>query len=371
MKILFFIGTLCSGGKERRLIELLSYLKKNSNYNLMVVLRGGQIDFPRFKDLNIPYKILTENYIKIGIKPYLRFYKICKEFKPDIIHTWGSIEAFMSLLPIILLNISHINSQITDAPSNIKKWNIRNIINKINFKFSTFILSNSYEGLKVYKAEKKNSMVIYNGINLERFKNLHCNMEIKKIYGINNPYSVIMVASFSINKDYDRFINVAKHVSLIRSDISFIAVGDGDNIDRIKSRVIEEQIPNIIFLGKITNVEDVVSVADIGVLFSNKLIHGEGISNSILEYMALGKAVIANDTGGTKEIIKDGVTGNLISNETPDQIAKIIISLIDDKNLLNIRAEICKNLIYEKFSIDIMGYKFYKLYKIFEKNYAR
>ena len=89
MKILFFIGTLCIGGKERRLIELLSYLKKNTDYHLMLVLRRDLIDYPAFKKLNIPYRILTKNYKKGDKTLHFRFYKICKEYKPDIIHTWG------------------------------------------------------------------------------------------------------------------------------------------------------------------------------------------------------------------------------------------------------------------------------------------
>jgi hypothetical protein len=35
IKLLIFIGTLKSGGKERRLVELLSYLKKKINMNFM------------------------------------------------------------------------------------------------------------------------------------------------------------------------------------------------------------------------------------------------------------------------------------------------------------------------------------------------
>ena len=43
----------------------------------------------------------------------------------------------------------------------------------------------------------------------------------------------------------------------------------------------------------------------------------EGISNSIMEYMALGKPVIATDGGGTKEIVDDGETGFLIGQSDP------------------------------------------------------
>ena len=301
MKILFFIGTLCAGGKERRLIELLTYLKKKNDYSLFLVLRRDQIEYPGFYDLNIPYKILTNNYKKGDITLHFRFYKICKDYKPDILHTWGSMPAFVSLLPIILQRIPHVNSQITDAPPNIKKWSLENLVNRINFRFSTIILSNSYAGLNAYKPEKRKSAVIHNGINLDRFNNLPDKQKIRTKYGILTDYTLIMVASFTDNKDYDRFLEIAVNVNRIRNDITFLAVGNGIHLNRIKKRVLDEKIQNVVFTGKIHEVEGLINIADIGILFSP---NGEGISNAILEYMSLGKPVVAMDTGGTKEIVK-------------------------------------------------------------------
>lgn len=363
MKILFFIGKLCTGGKERRLIELLFYLKKKPNYNLMVVLRRDHIEYPAFYELRIPYKTLTDNYKKGDKTLQFRFYKICKEYKPDIVHTWGSMPAFVSLLAIILLKIPHINSQITDAPPINKKWSVQNLRNKINFKFSTIILANSYAGLKAYKSENRKSKVIYNGINLNRFNNLPNKQFIRTKYGLFASYTVIMVASFSDMKDYDKFVDLAKEINFIRKDVIFLAVGDGIHLERIKNRVLDDQIQNVVFTGKINNIESIVNIADIGLLLSNKLVHGEGISNAIMEYLALGKPVIANDAGGTKEIVNHGVNGYLITNETTEEIAGLVNKLLDNKDKRLKMGEAGRKLINESFTIDRMGKEFEKVYK--------
>jgi glycosyltransferase involved in cell wall biosynthesis len=364
MRIIFFIGTLSAGGKERRLIELLGYLKTHTNYNLMLVVRRDQIDFPAFNRLNIPYKILTKNYKKGDKTLQFRFYKICREFKPDIVHTWGSMPAFVSLLAIILLRIPHINSQITDAPPNFKKWSVQNIINKINFKYSTIILANSCAGLKAYRVDSlKKSGVIYNGVNLNRFQNLLSVDKIKEQFKICTPYSVIMVASFIKYKDWALYINVVKKLVSLRTDVSFFAVGDGYNLENIKQRVLDDQIDNVIFPGRIDYVESLVNACDIGVLFSNKLVHGEGISNAIIEYMALGKPVIANDAGGTKEIVKNGVNGYLITNATTEEIVNLINKLLDEKEKCLKMGEEGKKLIRESFTIERMGQEFEKVYE--------
>jgi glycosyltransferase involved in cell wall biosynthesis len=359
MKILFFIGSLWAGGKERRLVELLSYLKENTNYNMLVVLRRKEIAFPSFYKLNIPCRVLTDSFKKGEKKLHFRFYKICKEYKPDIIHTWGSMPAFVSLLAVILQRIPHINSQISDAPIK-KKWSIQNIINRTNFNFSTIILANSYAGLKAYKTENRKSRVIYNGINLNRFINLIDKQLIRNKYNLFTSYSVIMVASFYYTKDYDLFIEIAKKINCKRNDVSFLAIGNGMHFERIKKRVLDEQIHNFVFTGEIDFVESLVNIADIGILLST---NGEGISNSILEYMALGKVVIANNLGGTKEIVKHGVNGYLIKNESTEEIADLISNLLDDKEKRLKMGEAGKKLVYESFTIDKMGKEFEKIYK--------
>lgn len=325
-----------------------------------MVLRRDEIEYPAFYELNIPYKTLTHTYIKGDKTLHFKFYKFCKENKPDIIHAWGNMPAFISLLAIILLKIPLVNSQITDAPPSIRSFSLQSLINKINFIFSAVILANSFAGLKIYGLDKsKKSAVIYNGVNLNRFGNLFPSYQQKKVYGIKTKFVVIMVASFTNKKNYDIFLDIAKRINLIRKDVSFIAVGDGDNLKKIKQRAEIEAISNLQFLGKIPDVENVVFCSDIGVLFSP---FGEGISNAIIEYMALGKPVIANDAGGTREIVNHGVNGFLITTETADEIVSIINSLLDDEEKRLKMGEAGKQTIRESFTVDRMGKEFIKVY---------
>lgn len=361
MRILFFIGTLCTGGKERRLIELLSYLKKNTNHEMMVLLRRDQVDYPAFYGLDIPYKLLTEKYKKKDIALHLKFYKICKGFRPDIIHTWGSMPAFVSLLGIILLKIPHVNSQITEAPPQIKKLSLSNIVNRINFYFSSIILSNSKAGLESFSPPHIKSRVIYNGINFERFVELSPNETMKKKYRIKSLYTVIMVASFTQNKDYDLFFKIAEHIINLRADITFIGAGGAGKNDLEFQRLnsLARGNPKILFPGRINDVEALVNACDVGVLFSP---NGEGISNSILEYMALGKPVIANDAGGTKELLRHNENGYLVTTESVEEIVDMILMLIDNPEKRKAFGKRGKEIIDEAFTLEKMGKAFEKIY---------
>lgn len=112
-KILFFIGSLRSGGKERRLIELLVYLKRCTQIELMVVVTADTVDFPYFFELGVDYKIIKKSLKKADFTISYKFYQICEAFKPDIIHTWGAVQTFYTLPTVMLRKIPLVNSQIT------------------------------------------------------------------------------------------------------------------------------------------------------------------------------------------------------------------------------------------------------------------
>lgn len=359
MKILFFIETLRSGGKERRLIELLIYLTKNTDYQLQLVLTENEIHYDYVKDLGIPIEIIKREYLKKDPSLFFRFYKIAKKFNPDIIHSWGTMTTFYAIPTKILLKRPLLANLIANAKKNYKKYSLPAFFNYVAFKFANSIIGNSNAGFAAYGLQKnKKAHLIYNGVRLERF-NVQINKEIlKEQLGISTPYTAIMVASASKNKDYDLFLNVAKQMTDIRTDVSFVGVGDGSELARLKKRIQNEKIYNVLLLGKRNDIEDLISIADIGLLFT----HAEGISNSIIEYMALGKPVITTDTlGGSNEIIEEGKSGYIMQSNA-FAIANKINELLNNPILSKKLGEKGKQIIERKFSIERMGKKYIELY---------
>ncbi|MBR9776078.1 MAG: glycosyltransferase family 4 protein [Cytophagales bacterium] len=363
-RILFFIGALVAGGKERRFMELLTFLKNSGKYEMIVVTTGDNIHFPAFKQLEIPLKVIKKKkFLGVISFPYALL-EIASEFQPDLIHTWGRMQTLYVLPTRMIKNIPLINGQITNASPNISLKN--RFIDKLNFWQSSVILSNSFAGIASYKPPKGKYRVIYNGVNLNRFKNLTDQSVTKEKYNINTPLAVVMVATFSKNKDYERFFRIAKKILTIRNDVSFIGAGyyhKGKNSLYQRCLELADGHPNLIMTGLIYDVEDLVNACDIGVLISNKKVHGEGISNALIEYMALGLPVIANDAGGTKELIVPGENGVLITQETDEEIAMSITELLDHPEKRMKYGEAGQRKIKDCFTIQKMGENFLKLYE--------
>jgi glycosyltransferase involved in cell wall biosynthesis len=361
-RILIFIGSLRSGGKERRLIELLTYFKKKTDFEFSVVLTKDEIHYQNFYTLGIPYQVIKKIRKKKDPTVFYQFYRVCKQFRPHLIHTWGRMQSFYTLPAVAWQKIPLVNSQITGAPVRKIKWSVFNLVDKLNFYFSRIVLSNSKAGIESFNPPVNKSRVIYNGINLNRFHNLPDVQQVKAKYRIHTPYAVLMVASFTPYKDYDLFFKVANRVTKLRDDITFIGAGGYEKSDAEYRRMQElsSQNPRILFQERINDVEALVNACTIGVLFS---VNGEGISNSIIEYMSLSKPVIASAAGGTKEIIRNNENGYLIINETEEEISDLIIGLINDREKYEAFGKLSKRIIEESFTLDRMGEAFEKVYE--------
>ena len=101
-----------------------------------------------------------------------------------------------------------------------------------------------------------------------------------------------------------------------------------------------------------------MNVCNIGVLTTIT----EGISNAIMEFMALGKPVIASEGGGTKELIVNNQTGYLIPYKSPKKLENKIILLLNNKTKREEFGKRGKKRIESEFSIKKMLKKFLIIY---------
>jgi glycosyltransferase involved in cell wall biosynthesis len=362
MKVLFFIDGLIAGGKERRLVELMKGIKSGFDVEFELVVMNREIHYRQVFDLGIRIHYLIRKTRK-DVSVFHKFHRICKSFKPDIIHCWDSMTAVYSIPSSKLLRIKLINGMVADAP---RQFNISSkgwFRTKFAFLFSDIIIGNSKAGLKAYHAPARKSVYIYNGFDSKRVKNIEAPAIVRNRFSIKSSIVVLMVGAFGDRKDYDSFIDAAKIVCENKRDIEFLAVGDGKNFKRISEKISHSLSDRIKLLGKQSDVESIINISDICVLTTNIKVHGEGISNSILEYMAMGKPVIASQGGGTNEIVEDSVTGFLINPLSPRELAGRIEMLVDNPALRTELGGAGMEKIKSKFSLDLMVTEYISLYE--------
>ena len=362
MKILLYISSLRPGGRERQIVELVKGLKNHKDIILELVVMSRNIHYTAINNLSIKTHYLIRK-TKRDPRILIQLYRICKEFMPDIIHTWDSMTSMYAVLIAKKIGAKMINGMIRDAPSKFKYFSKAWIRSKLTFPFSDVIVSNSYAGLKSYRAPSKKSICIPNGFDFKRTKLNYASEKLKAKLSITTDNVVGMVASFSYRKDYETYISSAQRILEKRNGVTFLAIGDGENLKRCKEMVKPEFQKKIIFLGKQKDVESIIDIFDIGILATDIRFHSEGISNSIMEYMALGKPAVATDCGGTKELVLNGKTGFLVNPRDNIDLSRKIIHLLENNKLAIKMGNAGKERIYKNFSLERMASSYVSLYQ--------
>ena len=368
MKILIINDSFGKGGKERRMTELIKYLKTNSEFEIDLIILDDRIEYKEV------YQYADNVYLIPGRKPLqllsmiYKVLSICHRFKPDVVHCWGDLSLLFCGVSKLFYRFKLLNSVIADAPSKYainKTPEVKKLYNRLTFSYyySDYITSNCKAGLVSYNAPEKISQYIYNGFNYHRLNNLTDSSLIRKNLQLaDNAIIIGMVAAFEQRKDYDTVIDVANELLAEVENCYFMLIGDGQLKSKIEDKVNPEFKSRVLFLGKINNVEDYINIFDIGILSSNSNAHGEGISNAILEYMALKKPVIASAGGGTNEIVIDNWNGYLVQPQNPHQLVEKLLFLIQNKDKRVIFGRNAYDLINQEFGIEKMCNKFQSLY---------
>lgn len=296
---------------------------------LHLVVFSDKIHYQEVFELGIQVTIL-KRVPKRNPMVFYRLYKLCMAWKPDLIHSWGTMSAILAIPSTIALNIKLINGNITDAPKNMGFFDKRLFRARLTYPFSKIVVGNSLAGLKEYKVPEKKSVCIYNGFDSNRILDLKDKALIRKQFNVKTKKVIGMVGSFFDRKDYATYLNAALVVLKQSKDVTFLAVGDGPDLEKSKQMVPADFAAYFIFTGVQKDVESIINIFDIGVLATNSQMHGEGISNAILEYMAVEKPTVATFGGGTDEVVDQKKTGILVPPGSPEKMAGQLIYLLNN-----------------------------------------
>ena len=163
-----------------------------------------------------------------------------------------------------------------------------------------------------------------------------------------NHFLITMVATFSDKKDYKTLIDAAIELCREDPDYVFVLIGDGPTKASLQLKVKEAGLADrILFPGKRSDVESILQITDIGALMT----YTEGLSNAIIEYMAMGLPVIASRGGGTDELIEEGFNGYMVDTESKDQLKERIMLLKNDRKMLKNIGRNAYKWVREQFDI--------------------
>ena len=193
LKILYFIGGMPAGGKERQLGQLIFALSEKRDIEMLLVTMSREMHYKRVLSTGIEVRYLIRR-VKKDPSIFFRFNKVCHDFKPDIIHSWDSMTTFYALPTAKTKCIMLIDGSIRDCLSSDKYKTHVPLSAKIGYLYSNVVIANSLAGLKSYglKQSDKNR-VIYNGFDFSRLSQITSSSIIRQKYNLETKFIVGMV----------------------------------------------------------------------------------------------------------------------------------------------------------------------------------
>src|SRR5262249_50330164 len=129
-------------------------------------------------------------------------------------------------------------------------------------------------------------------------------------------------------KNVPMFLRAAERVLEKYDDVRFVIAGEGEMQADLEATAAQLGIEEFTyFIGRCDDVPALLAASYACVLTST----AEGFSNSILEYMAAGKPVVATDVGGAAEVVVDGETGYLVESNDSETMATRLMELLGDE----------------------------------------
>lgn len=358
MRISFILDTFGGGGKERRCLQLIQGLNRVGYNDIQVVIINDTVTYEELYKTTAQIIILDRKNKGLNRTQTAKaLYKVLKSYRPKVVQAWGIMSAGVVLLVKPFMNFTFIVSYVADADV---PFGTNALINRVCNVVCDKVVSNSKAGFKAYNTPSSKSVLIYNGFNEKRFENVVDKVRKRDELGVTTKYAIAMVAAFWQTKDWQCFIDTAKMMIQQRQDITFLGVGKGPQWNFYYNQIDEDERKLIKLLGRRDDVDEIYQVCDLSVLTS---LHGEGVSNSIMESMAWGVPVIATNNGGTPEIIEDDVNGKMINKQTPYEVGALITSLLEQPETLSQMSKNAYNTIQEKFLLQKMTADYLNLYK--------
>lgn len=157
--------------------------------------------------------------------------------------------------------------------------------------------------------------------------------QIREDFGLGKNDKIIVSAGRLVPwKGFDALIDIMPDILKQFPSTKLLIAGDGPekrNLEsKIKGKRLEKQI---ILSGNLSRLSLLVFCLGADVFVLNTAY--EGFSHQILEVMELGKAIVATDSGGNPELIKNGIEGFLVKYNDREAITQKILEILENPAL--------------------------------------
>lgn len=359
--IVHVVHSLATGGLENGVVNLVNTTGDRFRHAIVCMTTAGSL-----RDRLRPSVEVFEVHKRPGhdMLAFVRLIRLLKHLGPSIVHSrnWATFDAILAARIAGIARVVHgeHGRDISDPEGrNARRNRVRRLLAPFVSRFVT--VSDDLRRWLVdwVRLPAEKVVTIHNGVDLGRFASLD-RTDAREQVGL--PASAVVVGTvgrLDPVKDQAGLIEAFGAVVRTHPDVCLAIVGDGPCRDELTALVAGLSLEKHVYLlGERRDIPVVLSAMDCFVLPSI----AEGISNTILEAMAVGLPVVGTRVGGTPELVDDGVTGRLVPALDVTALAAAIESYVADPSLRRHHGQAGRQRAIEQFDLERMSRAYTYLY---------
>ncbi len=271
------------------------------------------------------------NLLEYSWKSWIFSRKLLKRETFDCMHAFFSVPSgFVTRLLSMEFHIPYVVSlRGSDVPGYSERF--KNLylflrpVTRFIWRNAAQVIANS-EGLRTLALLTESSrdiLVVRNGVDIKEFFSVPRNYSSD----ISEPFQVLAIARLTPRKGLRSLLEAMRMLKTSEERKFLLDIaGDGHERESLEAFVVEHNLSDRVrFVGRVPHNEIVPLYHRAHVYVLPSL--NEGMSNNVLEALACGLPIITTDTGGTRELVEDGVNGCIIRMRDSQHIAEKIAFL--------------------------------------------
>jgi L-malate glycosyltransferase len=328
LRVLYTVNRMDVGGSQTHLLQVLRLLDRRRFEPMLCCLsgQGALLETATQTGTTVVSVGLGGLKSPAALGALVRLTRFMRRERIDVVHNYllranlvGTLAARAAGIPVTLTSKRgcHERHGLELASARLSNRLADCVTTNAN-AVRTFVHDN--EGCPLEKM-----VVIPSGIDTDHFAPLPLN-DAKERLGLpaDRP-TVGIVTRNRVRKGVEEFVRAMAAVRERLPDASAVVVGELSLDDGLSGLVHTLGLDgHLHVLGPRSDMPEVLSAFDLFVLSS----HDEGMSNAILEAMAMQKPVVATDVGGTSEVVQHGRTGLLVPPKDPAALAQAISQIL-------------------------------------------
>lgn len=336
-KVLFLEYFPLMAGGQAVLLTILKYFRDIYDVEVLLFNRGPIEE--KLKELKIKTHFIQAPP-KVKFRYFFRtvdFMKKAAAFLKDgnysLVYSSGYFATKLIALPAFFLKVPVI-------------WHKHQIITKSYFSylatqvrfFSGFVakiicVSKASEmSLEKAGVVKNKLITVHNGMEIPAINRARRGALVRKKYGLKGVFTAGTLGYFRRNKGLDMLVNAAAKVNEVNPNIKFLIAGKAEPSDMKYEQELRQAVKDkglektVIFTGFQKKFEFLPGL-DMFILPSDN----EPFALSVLESLGAGVPVLAFDSGGTPEVVKDGFNGYIVRAMNADSLSRAILLAYDNR----------------------------------------